>query len=64
MEIEKERAKRRQAEQARQNQPQAKKPDRENSQNVKRVTQAEKRTRTPLRHDTVGEKVGMSGHRD
>jgi hypothetical protein len=61
LEIEQERAKRRQAEQAKQNQPQAKKTSSEKSLNVKPVTHSEKKTRTPPSRDAVGKKVGVSG---
>jgi hypothetical protein len=61
MGIEKEWAKRRQAEQAQQNQPQAKKTTGEKNLIVKPVTQSEKQTRTPPSRDAVGKKVGVSG---
>jgi hypothetical protein len=60
MSIEKERAKRRQAEQAKQNQPQAKKTNDEKSQKREPVPTSEKKEKERAR-DTVGEKVGVSG---
>jgi hypothetical protein len=57
MGIEKERAKRRQAEQARQNQPQAKKTNDDKTQNKKPVTDSGK----GQSRDAVGEKVGVNG---